>query len=81
MENELARVVRLGSAPVVLPRRHGISYVNLWQSEVNALRSLERAVHTIEPSLIDMSTRMRPAAPGDIGHLAVHLVPSDGAGA
>lgn len=81
MENELARVVRLGSAPVLLPRRHGISYVDLWQSEVNALRSLERAVHTIEPSLIDMITRMRPAAPGDIGHLAVHLVPSDGAGA
>jgi 5-methylcytosine-specific restriction endonuclease McrA len=44
LENELARVLNLSGGPVVAPRRHGASYLQLFQPEVIAMRQLERAV-------------------------------------
>lgn len=76
MENELARVLDLPAGPVVSPRRHGVSYVDLWQSEVNALRYLERALASNSPELCNMSSRMIASVESDPGHLAVTLTVS-----
>lgn len=74
LENELARVLDLPTGPVVAPRRHGVSYVELWQSEVNALRHLELALASMVPKLYDMTSRMLGSAVGNRGHLAVTLI-------
>jgi ATP adenylyltransferase len=82
--NRLAFVADTEDGSVVAPRRHGVDYIGLWQSEANALRELEIAVSTDSDHrgiVIGMVSAMRFARDGDIGHLGVVLTRSASAGA
>lgn len=70
LRNELARVVMASDVPVVTPLRHGVRYIDLWQSEVNAIRELERALAKLGTDWTGMSGTMRHASSVDAGHLA-----------
>jgi ATP adenylyltransferase len=73
LSNELALVVDVAGIPLVSPRRHGVRYFELWQSEINALRTLEVALHARAPCAVDMASSMRFAETGDVGHLAIRV--------
>lgn len=73
LANELAVVIDVAGVPLVTPRRHGVRYFELWQSEVNALRTLELALHARSPRSTDMASAMRFARQDDIGHLAISV--------
>lgn len=75
LENELARVVEVSDALLVTPRRHGVTYIRLWQSEVNAVRHLELALSDRGTDWGGMTSRMRFGAVGDPGHLAIASLP------
>lgn len=71
LENELARVVERASGLVVSPKRHGIAYIELWQSEVNAVRQLERTLAERGGGWSGMAASMLFGIDGDSGHLAI----------
>lgn len=73
LENELGRVVVASSILLVAPRRHGASYVQLWQPEINALRQLELALVERRPDWTSLTSSMVPTGPDDSGHLAMRL--------
>lgn len=73
LENDLAIVFSLPGGLVVAPRRHGVAYVDLWQSEVNALRQLERVVSELIVGATEMYTTMLSCANDDTGHLMISL--------
>ena len=73
MQNTLALVVEDPAGPAVAPRRHGVSYIDLWQSEVNAMRELERSLHARYPRHTGMRSSMLTAGEQDVGHLLVAL--------
>jgi ATP adenylyltransferase len=72
-ENDLAIVLSLPSGLVVAPRRHGVAYVDLWQTEVNALRQLEKVVSQLLVGATEMYTTMLSCTNDDTGHLMVSL--------
>lgn len=74
LENEMGRVVLMNSSPLVSPKRHGATYVSLWQTEVNALRELERSLAARHPEWTELSSRMVAAGHGDPGHLTIRLM-------
>lgn len=71
LENELALVVAEPSGLVVAPRRHGVPYVQLWQSEINAVRQLERTLSERGHDWSGMAAGMSFAAGDELGHLAI----------
>lgn len=75
LQNELALVSAGDGRPIVSPRRHGVTYIDLWQTEVNAIRQLERALHERRPSSPAMVSRMLCASLDGVGHLAIELRP------
>lgn len=78
LENELAKVLDGPTGIVLSPLRHGVHYFGLWQSEVNALRHLERALAAFQGEATGVATAMIGSVSGDAGHLAVCLTKSDG---
>jgi hypothetical protein len=74
MENELAKVVVIDGVLLVSPKRHGVSYIELWQSEINAVRQLERALAEQGFDWSSMVSAMRFRLASDAGHLAITSV-------
>lgn len=68
-EQSLALIVELPIGRVVAPRRHGVRWLDLWQSEVNALRRAE--IESDTPRAAAMTTVMVGAEDGDAGHLVL----------
>ncbi|WP_426290443.1 HNH endonuclease [Sphingomonas sp. TWP1-3-1] len=71
LQNELAHVIADADGLVVAPKRHGATYIQLWQSEVNALRELELALSTRGFDWTGMTGAMRFAVGTDAGHLTI----------
>lgn len=69
----LAIVVDLPAGRVVAPRRHGATWLELWQPEVNALRRVELSAGT--PPGATMTAGMVGAGDGDSGHLVISYGP------
>jgi 5-methylcytosine-specific restriction endonuclease McrA len=70
LENELARVVADAGSVLVIPKRHGVPYIQLWQSEVNAIRQLELTLADRGADWTGISSYMRVSMSDDPGHLA-----------
>ncbi len=66
---ELALVVKLPGGSVVAPRRHGVSWLDLWQPELNALRRVE--TNSDQARGAAMTAGMMGAGDGDPGHLVL----------
>jgi hypothetical protein len=67
-DDGLALIVELPDGLAVAPRRHGVSWLDLWQPEVNALRNLEAAVDIPRGA---MRAAMLGAGDGGPGHLVL----------
>jgi 5-methylcytosine-specific restriction endonuclease McrA len=66
---ELAAVAHLPIGSIVAPRRHGVSWIELWQPEVNALRRAEAAAEV--PAGASMVAQMLGRGDDDPGHLVL----------
>lgn len=73
LENELSRVIELSSGLMVTPRRHGVHYTALWQSEINALRQLEQKLALRNPDWTEICSTMVTTDGDELGHLTLRL--------